>query len=176
MCIRVICRDFSKWTEYEDQIYAIFEEDLIVNPPYFDGLPVQIRKYPLEFGRENAFWHVTCCDFYKESNREPDIKRCERIRWIKAFVENYDCNRDACIACDGVFAWGAPYKKKTRIKILLEEERYVVILEKRETYVLLITAYYLDQDHQLRKLLKEFQKAGSAPVGTQPGTLSTHGR
>ena len=49
--------------------------------------------------------------------------------------------------------------KQPRFKILFEEERYVVIIEERTDYCLLITAYYLDADHSLRKLLKEYDRA-----------------
>ena len=55
----------------------------------------------------------------------------------------------------------------------IAEERYIVILEKRPTYYLLITAYYVEYDHNVRKLLKEFEKAKSASAETQLGTPST---
>ena len=63
------------------------------------------------------------------------------------------------------------------MKMLREDEQYLVVLERREKYCLLITAFYVDQVHRLEKLRKEFDKvsreAGSAPRGTQPGTPST---
>ena len=42
----------------------------------------------------------------------------------------------------------------SRVHFLFEEERYLVILEKRKTYNLLITAYYLEYDNALEKQLK----------------------
>ena len=76
-----------------------------------------------------------------------------------------------------MLVWSTPYKGHSRVKMLLEDEQYLVVLEKRERYCLLITAFYVDQGHRLEKLLKEFDKvskiAGSAPKGTQPGTPST---
>jgi hypothetical protein len=58
--------------------------------------------------------------------------------------------------CDGIKVWEEDYKTNQRIYLLLEEERYIVIIERRETYCLLITAYYLDYDHSLRKLLAKY--------------------
>ena len=42
--------------------------------------------------------------------------------------------------------------------LLLEEERYMVVLEERKGYFLLITAFYLDYDHALQKQLKHYKQ------------------
>lgn len=47
---------------------------------------------------------------------------------------------------------------KWRYKILHETERYMVVLEPRKTYCLLITAYYLDNDRSLVFALREYEK------------------
>lgn len=156
----VECEDIAKWEAYENLIYQIFKADFIDSHPLFRGTEVRIRKHPMTLEREEAFWHVTCCDYSKDGDREPDLRRCERIRWIRAFIENCDCKRPQCIECDGLYVWSTIYNKtkRPRVKILLEDERYVVIVELRERYCLLITAYYLDQNHSLRKLLKEYEK------------------
>ena len=59
---------------------------------------------------------------------------------------------------DGVKVWNEPYKSKTRVHLLLEEERYMVVLEERKRYFLLITAFYLDYDHALQKQLKHYKQ------------------
>lgn len=81
----------------------------------------------------------------------------ERIRWVRKFIEN---NRSHCelIDCSGIKMWNKPFKNTHRTHILLEEERYIVVLEKRDTYYLLITAHYLDIDHSLRKKVAEYEK------------------
>ncbi len=156
----IVCEDLEKWEEYEDLIYSEFVADFIDSNPTFHGRRVQIRKHPIEFEREDAFWHVTCCDYSKNKERNPDLRRCERIKWIRAFIENYECNGFCCDECDGLYIWSTIYKptKSPRFKILFEEERYVVIVEQREKYCLLITAYYIDQEHRLEKMLKEYEK------------------
>lgn len=148
----------SDWTAYENALYKIFSDDFIQDKPYFYDMPVNIRKHPIEFGKEEAFFHVTCSHGKDYKDREPDFRRCERIRWVRAFIDNYDCDPDLCENCDGIKLWKQDYHGKNRFFFLFEEERYVVIIEERDEYYLLITAYYVDYDHSLRKLLKEYDK------------------
>ena len=51
-----------------------------------------------------------------------------------------------------MLVWSTPYKGHSRVKMLLEDEQYLVVLERREKYCLLITAFYVDQEHRLEKL------------------------
>lgn len=138
---------------YLNALYLIFKTDFITGYPLFKGKQVTIRKHPMEFGKEEAFFHTTCQDYTKTQDRLPDFRRCERIRWVRAFIENYDCDSSLC---EGVKVWEEPYKNKKRVHILLKEERYMVVLEPRESYCLLITAFYFDQDHALKKKLKHY--------------------
>ena len=74
------CDDLAQWEAYEDHLYEIFERDFLLTKPTFEGLPVNTRRHPMEHGREEAFWHITCCDYGKDGERQPDMNRCERIR------------------------------------------------------------------------------------------------
>ena len=150
--------------DYENRIYNIFLGDFQDTHPELRGLPVVIRCSPIVDGKLQAFYHVTTWGDDKD-NRNRDDARIQRIRWIRAFIEHSDCKPIHCDECTGMKMCSAPYKgKSSRIKILLEEEKYIVILEKREQYILLITAYYVDHTHRLDKLLKEYNeyKAKSA--------------
>lgn len=80
-----------------------------------------------------------------------------RIRWVRAFIENYDCDTSKCTDCDGIKVWEKPFKNNQRIHLFFEEERYIVVLERRENYILLITAFYIEYEHTLEKKVKEFQ-------------------
>lgn len=148
----------QQWSEYSDTIYEIFKSDFIDSYPIFKGKRVIIRKEPIEFGKEEAFFHITCQDYAKNRNRQPDLRRCERIRWVRAFIENYNCDPTLCESCEGVKIWEEPYQNRKRVHILLEEERYIVILEPRNKYCFLITAFYFDHDHYLRKQLQHFEE------------------
>lgn len=147
----------NSWTEYQNALYSIFKHDFIDTHPVYDGKRVNIRKHPVEFGKEEAFFHTTCQDYKKNNKRFPDLRRCERIRWIRAFIEN-QCNPRMCNDCDGIKIWREPYHNTKRVHILLEEERYMVVIEPRESYCLLITAFYFEHDHSLRKQLKHYEQ------------------
>lgn len=159
---------------YDNAVYNIFKRDFIDSSPTFKGLDVKIKFRPYHENREESYFHITSNDYYHEDNRNIDIKRCERIKWLRKFIENSDCNKNTCLECSGMKVWSTLYKKnRLRIKIMLEEERYLVVLEKRENFYLLITAYYIDPNHRLRALVKEFNKTKSASEETQSTTPST---
>lgn len=148
----------NDWKKYESALYDIFKNDFIDSHPSFEGKQVNIRKHPMEYDKEEAFFHVTCQDYLKDGERVPDFRRCERIRWVKAFIENYNCDASLCPECDGAKVWSEPYKSTSRVHILLEEEKYMVVVERRDSYCLLVTAFYFDKDHTLEKKLKHYKK------------------
>lgn len=147
----------NDYEKYEDALYALFKRDFIDSKPQFRGLPIRIREYPMEFGKEEAFFHITCQDFFKTHDRSPDFRRCERIEWCRAFIENYKCNGYLCVDCDGIKIWEEEYKSRLRVCLLSEECRYIVILEYRKNYYQLVTAYYIENDHSLWKKLRNYE-------------------
>lgn len=86
----IIPADLSNYRKYEAILYNIFYNDFIIYHPIFNGFPVQIRKYPIENGKEEAFFHITCQDYMKNHDRRPDFRRCERIKWPRKFIEIQD--------------------------------------------------------------------------------------
>ncbi len=148
----------NDWMKYQEALYQIFKADFIKTRPVFEGKQVNIRKHSIEYGKEEAFFHVTCQDYLKNGERVPDFRRCERIRWIRAFIENYDCDSSQCEKCEGIKVWSEPYKNTTRVHMLFEEERYMVVVERRDSYCLLVTAFYFEQDHSLRKKLRHYER------------------
>ncbi|MBR0545191.1 MAG: hypothetical protein IIW99_03100 [Treponema sp.] len=62
------------------------------------------------------------------------------------------------LICEGIKIWEEPWKMYKRVHFLFEEERYLVIIEKRDKFNLLITAYYLEYDNALEKQLKRYEQ------------------
>lgn len=154
----LICYEGQEWSDYQNTLYEIFRHDFIETHPIFEEKKVNIRFHPIEYGKEEAFFHVTCQDYLKDGEREPDFRRCERIKWVRSFIENYNCDSTLCESCNGVKVWSQPYKSTSRVHILLEEERYMVVVERRDTYCLLITAFYFDRHHELTRALKHYNQ------------------
>lgn len=150
----VECTDFGKWNEYLDSIYEIFKKDFIDNRPIFDGKGVNFRKAPMDGKYEHTFIHLTHKDEYHNfsnpNDRLPDPRRAERIGWNKAIIENYKCS-DTCENCDKVLYFEEYYKKNIRVYLLFKDVKFLVIIEKRENYNLLITGYYIEYEHTMKK-------------------------
>jgi hypothetical protein len=147
------------WNNYEKMLYSIFKKDFLDSKPTFERKPVNIRRYPKVGDKEQTFFHITTQDSSKNGERIPDMRRCERIRWVRAFIENYNCDPTKCIDCNGVKVWEEDTKKGSgkRVHLLLEEERFMVVLERRDTYNLLITAFYFEHAHSLSKKVHKFE-------------------
>lgn len=152
------CENLGEFIAYDNYLYSIFRRDFIETHPEFQSYPVNIRRHPLQNGKEYTYFHVTSKDYDENTERCPDIRRCERIRWIRAFIENYFCDPTLCQDCDGIKYFEVPYKQTQRIYLFFEEEEYVVVLERREHYFLLITAFYVDYPNTRRKLLKKYNQ------------------
>lgn len=155
------CNDFAKYDEYIEHIYSIFRHDFIETTTIYNNAIVDIDHDIGPTGKEKGFEHVITNDFEKNRKRYPDFKRSERIRWIKAFIENYNCRlgfdcNDA--ECDGIKIWTKQKGKHIRTLFLFEEESFLVVIEQKRTWYVLITSYYIDQDHTMRKLISEYEK------------------
>ena len=86
-----------------------------------------------------------------EQDREPDLRRCECMPWARPTIENVE-------------NWGLKFWRQTRqrsknrvcIALETEDETYFVVLEVRDTYVLLWTAFLSEYSHQSSKKIKEY--------------------
>ena len=167
-----------EWAAYEDKLYEIFRQEFILSRPIFRGLPVKIRATPKWNSREESFWHLTCRDYSHKAGtpefRDPDIERSSRIHWARAFIENYDKCVIPCIfypECGGVYIWNGSHKPKngrprTRTKLFLEEESYLLVLEDREDHYQLITAHVITEEWSLKSIKREMKKKGAIYAGS----------
>lgn len=165
----------TPWSDYETHLYSIFKNDFIDGFPTYNGKPVMIRTDPRYDNKEEGFWHLTCRDYSHKSgrpeDRDPDLDRCRRIRWPKAFIENNElCSSDDVDDCNGVMVWKAFHKTKgrpkERVKLFLEEEEYLVVLEERGSYYFLITAYRICEPHALDSVKREMLRNGAEKAGS----------
>ena len=140
----------ENYSQYFDRLYDVFKNE-ILNKLTLNGLPVRVREYPPEgFPREEAFYHLTCRDYNKgKTYRKPDFNRSIRIKFIKSIIENV-MNCPNCILdekCNGILIWRKPWKKTDRYYLFLQEADLLIVLEKRASYYLLITSFYVDFNH-----------------------------
>lgn len=147
----------NPWTQDTyDMLYHIFCEDIRdSNLHYMEG---EIWTFPdKKDGKEEIFWHLTTRNvkpikiprrkkkFYPENHeyineeRLPDLRRCERLPWVKALIENASSTE--------VLAWDYEEgNSDTKTYIWLKEFDFVVIMKKyRNGKRRLITSFYVDK-------------------------------
>lgn len=133
------------WRRYQDALYSRFYTDFIASKPLLQGMLVEITKNLIE-GKERTFWH--CIQEGRiEDKRMPDLRRCERIAWIRAIIEQAD---DPLIK-----KWQTKRWKNPRQLLWFEEAEFLVVLENRRNKWLLWTAYCTTWDKTKRRLRKE---------------------
>jgi hypothetical protein len=140
--------------EYIDQVHSAFVTDFIYAAPKFRGLPVHVKRGLID-GKERGFWHLTQ-EGPIEENRTPDLRRCERIRWIRVMLENADQKN--------LLVWKNQRGSATRVLIWCQASEYLVVLEERNSAYVLWTAYPVTRDSYKNKLLKEFRNQSKCPT------------
>lgn len=160
----------GQWDAYESAVYAVFKAGFIDAAVRFRGMRIGLRRHPKYKNREWAFWHLIQ-EGPVEEHRTPDLRRCERIGWVRAIIDHAD---DASVK-----VWENDRRGDRRILLWLESEDFLVVLAVRgQGYTMLVTAYPTNRDHTRRKLLKEYNEAvkKAGPAGeAEPNTPSTHG-
>lgn len=141
--------DFEgKWEKYLPELYKIFDEDFIKSKPVFRGTTLALKRHPIIEGKEYTFWHIIS-EGDIENERTPDFRRCERIKWVRKIIEN---SEDQVIKF-----WENNHRGERRFCLWFESHDYLIVLGQRKSYILLVTAYPVTQNHTKRKLEKEYQ-------------------
>lgn len=147
------CNDLTNYQQYEDGLFQIFMQLYESNTIVYKGQQVRMKHYPPDFGEKTGFYHLTCENYQhtdSEADRVPSLRRCERIKWPKELIEN--CSEN----CSKILIWENIRHGKTNIILFCPELDYVVVLAKRNGYLLLTTAYPIDYENRKRDLIKEY--------------------
>jgi len=144
----LIClADYSgSWGLYEEVIYEVFKNDFLRSSLNYDGLKIVLKRLRPMKGKDATFWHI----IEGSSGGGPDLRRCERIGWPKPIINN---SRDSEIKI-----WEEDQQGACRILIYLECAEYLVVLEKRKSYILFWTAYPIKYRGKKEDLLKKYGK------------------
>lgn len=121
----------------------------------FRGKRVVCKRFPEYEGRDEAFNHLTTVNSHdnNDSNdRELDLRRCERLKWIKPGMMGNHQGKDCFLEYRKIV------RGKNRIHLLNKYDRYMIVLEDRGDYVLLVTAYYIQYDNTLRRKIAEYSR------------------
>lgn len=130
------------WQNYIDAVYAVFENDLIKSKCLLRGKNVGVRREPSYEGKWFTFWHCVS-EGTVEEDRIPDLRRCERVPWIRPIIEHE--------TDQSVDVWAMKKNRERRLYLWFDEE-YVVVLGIRKGYYLLITAFPTDRKHTIERM------------------------
>jgi len=139
------------WDRFLKDVYAVFQEDFKTTVATFGGRPVTYDQRIGDDGLEEGFWHLTSTRDRRTGERVMDLRRCERVPWVRPIIENA---RD-CRLSD----WWNERKGQRRRLLWLEELEYLVILAQRPKVFVLITAYCTEREHTKRKLREERRRS-----------------
>jgi DNA-binding transcriptional MerR regulator len=141
----------NDWDTFLEDLYKIYLNDFYNIVVKYKNLPVKTFTALDYNGKQQTFNHITT----KGSNhRLYNQLRCERIRWIKALIENDNCRK-----CNHFASWPEKEKNKIRILIWCRKVDFLVVLEQRKDYYNLITAYKVIYDKKRNELIKKYIKS-----------------
>lgn len=143
------------WPSYEDELYRVFVAEVVRSGLTFRGQRVSCQYRPPTRGKHFGFWHLIS-EGEKEEDRVPDLRRCERLRWVPWVIRNADS--DARVSW-----WENQRGSNTHVVLWFEEEDFVVVLAKRADYYLLRTAYCVENAHRRKGLQRERDAFWGAP-------------
>lgn len=146
--------DFKQdYSQYENMIFNTFTKLYCETKNNFRGKPIYPKKYPPGYDEKSGFYHMACRNYfntYDERDRKPDLNRCARIHWPSKILNE-------CIdLCEKVMIWENERKGKRNTVIYCLDINYVIVLGHRKNYLLLITAYPVDEEHSRKKLLNVY--------------------
>ena len=146
------------WQAYENELYRIFMDEIARAGLRFRGYGVNCRRIPEAAGRWASFWHLVQ-EGRVEEERTPDLRRCERLRWVRWVIENAPLH-------PAIDEW--QNRRRNEVNTLLwYREEYLVVLAQRRNYWLLRTAYCTDQPHRIQRLRRERDDFHRAAEGRQ---------
>jgi hypothetical protein len=141
------------WEDYLEALYAAFCKDFLGPKIAFRGKRICLKRHPIEQGKEATFWHLISAG-KTEEERVPDMRRCERICWPRAIIDNCE---DGCLKI-----WSEERNGSQRIHIFCESAEYLLVLADRGSVVLPWTAYPVERPHERAKLIKRWKGATGA--------------
>ena len=134
------------WPTYEAALNRVFMGEIARAGLVFQGDAVNCRRHEEFAGRWASYWHLVQ-EGKVEEDRTPDLRRCERLRWVPWVIQNASAHPE-------IEEWQNVRKTETNTLLWYREE-YLVILGRRNGYWLLRSAYCTEQGGRISQLRRE---------------------
>lgn len=152
----------SDWNSYVEALYRTFRSDFKDRNRQltFRGKPIRTSYHPAYDDKDYSFWHLIQ-EGEVEDERTPDLRRCERIAWIRPIIEN------AIDPCVNVWENVRARRRGNERRVLLWlNQEYLVVLGDRGSYWSLVTAYMTERANRIDKLRREYETYKNAGPAT----------
>jgi hypothetical protein len=153
---KIYLSDFGgDFSAYIDAVYEVFHNDFVSRKAHFGSHKLNLKFHPLFQERAYTFYHLT----HKgedEANRLPDMRRCECMPWARPAVGNCSDWKLKFWRQSRVTKKGQQHRICIWLDNGAEEVDYFVIVDVRESYILLWTAFVAEYSHEKAKKQKEF--------------------
>jgi hypothetical protein len=138
------------WTIYTfENLYEIFQRDFIASQPIYRGKIVWVFPEK-EDNKEKIFWHLTSRKEKTTGQRLPDLRRSERLPWVRVMLQYPDKAE--------ILDWD--YEKgdgTINTYVWLKGYSFVVIMKKYPNGERrLITSYWINYPNERRRLEKRY--------------------
>lgn len=140
------------WACYLERLHQQFVRDFVESLPSWPGKRVGLKRHPEYDGKSATFWHMIS-EGVNETERTPDLRRCERIAWPRSIIDEFDGVPPSTSAARIVW-WQEKRGSDTRYLLALNDFSYVVVVADRGNFVLPWTAYMVEHAHRRNKLRK----------------------
>lgn len=142
----------NPWTAstYES-LYQLFCYDLKNSQPTYRGCKVWF--FPeMDDGKEKVFWHLTSRDDKASGERLPDMRRSERLPWVRPMLDQPD--QPEILDWDHDEGDGS-----IKSYVWLKNRDFVVIMKKyKDGGRRLITSFWIEYDNTRRKMQKKYER------------------
>ena len=139
------------WEKYVETIYDAYSRTYTeASPFYYRGMVVKSRRRPVANDKDGGFWHII-----GGSNGKPEPRRCERVLWARAIIENADDER--------VLVWDEPSPHDGGVVdtvFWLKEADYYVIIARRTNCWVIRSAYSVVYDSKRKRLERNYSLYG----------------
>ena len=137
------------FSKYEEALYSV-QTRFPANPANLYGKPVDIIHEKYYNRKERSFWHIITAG-EEDFRRAFDEDRCGSMPWARALITE----KDACESYKMWIKWHDK-TKRDRYYIWCSKVNYLVVLEDRDTYFKLITAFNVNK-HSISRYQKDYE-------------------
>ena len=143
-----------------EKLYERFCNDLIDSQPMWHNKPLKMRWHVPINGRHAIFHHIitdsNIGQFSSEANRPLSPDRCARLHWIAPLIRS----TNSCFpeSENNDIRWWESIRRNNsgkRYSITTANYDYLIVIDERADYALLVTAFYVEHNHRRNKLRKE---------------------